>query len=265
METSPAEISTTAPQSRRTGWTRGLFRIGTALVDAVYPPTCLACRRATDATGTLCSACWVRMPFIERPFCERLGTPFAQDLGPGLLSPAAMSDPPVFERARAVVLYEEGPARHLVQRLKYGDRLDLVPAMARWMGRAGAELLRDTDLVVPVPLNRWRFFARRFNQAAVLAQAIARDAGLPFDPLALVRVKATRPQVGLTRVQRAENVQGAFKVPEEARPQLTGRRIVLVDDVLTSGATLNAAARALLRGGAVRVDALVFARVVTNA
>jgi ComF family protein len=204
------------------------------------------------------------MPFIERPFCERLGTPFAQDLGDGLLSPAAIAEPPVFERARAVALYEEGPVRKLVQQLKYADRLDLAPPMARWMARAGRELLSDADLLVPVPLYRWRLFTRRFNQAAVLARGVAELSGVAFDPMALVRVKATRPQVGLTRTQRAENVQGAFKVLPTDRIRVEGRKIVLVDDVLTSGATLNAAARVLIRAGAVRVDALVFARVMTH-
>lgn len=253
-----------AHTSRLTRLRQNTVRATSALFDQIDPPTCLACRRATDAPGTLCSPCWTRMPFIERPFCERLGTPFAQDLGPGLLSPAAMSDPPVFERARAVALYDEGPARQLVQRLKYGDRLDLVPAMARWMARAGAELTAEADLVVPVPLYRWRLFSRRYNQAAVLAQAIARQTGLLYDPLALTRVKATRPQVGLSRAKRAENVQGAFRVLPDAIARVGGQRVLLVDDVLTSGATLNAAARALLRGGAIRVEALVFARVVTN-
>lgn len=204
------------------------------------------------------------MPFIERPFCERLGTPFAQDLGDGLLSPAAIAEPPVFERARAVALYEEGPVRKLVQQLKYADRLDLAPPMARWMARAGRELLSDADLLVPVPLYRWRLFTRRFNQAAVLARGVAELSGVAFDPMALVRVKATRPQVGLTRTQRAENVQGAFKVLPTDRIRVEGRKSVLVDDVLTSGATLNAAARVLIRAGAVRVDALVFARVMTH-
>lgn len=259
----------TAAEDARThvslaAWRGFLARAATALADAVYPPSCLACRCATEAAGTLCPACWSRMPFIERPFCERLGTPFPQDLGDGLLSPAAMAEPPVFGRARAVALYEEGPARRLVQRLKYGDRLDLAPAMARWMTRAGKDLLTDADLLVPVPLHRWRLFSRRFNQAAVLARAIGRQSGVAFDPAILVRVRPTRPQVGLTRVQRADNVQGAFKAPEASRHRLDGRKIVLVDDVLTSGATLNAAARVLIRAGAARVDALVFARVMTH-
>ena len=236
-------------------------RAAASLVDRIYPPSCLACQAATGAAGTLCPRCWTLMPFIERPFCERLGTPFAQDLGAGMLSPAAMAEPPVFERARAVALYNEGPARHLVQRLKYGDRLDLAPAMGRWMTRAGGELLADCDLVLPVPLHRWRLLSRRFNQAAALAREIGRLSGRSFDPLVLARVRATRPQVGLTRAMRAQNVQGAFRVREEARARLAGARVVLVDDVLTSGATLNAASRVLLRGGAARVDVLVFARV----
>lgn len=238
------------------------FRL-TRIADLAYPPCCLACKAAVDAAGSLCPSCWVAMPFIERPFCERLGTPFAQDLGPGLLSPAATSDPPVFARARAVTTYDEGPARQLVQRLKYADRLDLAPAMARWMARAGAELTAESDLVIPVPLHRFRLWSRRFNQAALLAHGVARQAGLPYAPLALRRVKRTRPQVGLTRDARAANVQGAFKVPPDAAPQLAGARILLIDDVLTSGATLNAASRVLLRAGAARVDVLTFARVVT--
>jgi ComF family protein len=205
------------------------------------------------------------MPFIERPFCERLGTPFAQDLGPGLLSPAAHADPPVFARARAVATYDEGPARILVQRLKYADRLDLAPAMARWMARAGAELTAEADMVIPVPLHRFRLWTRRFNQAALLAKGVADHAGLRYAPLALKRVRRTRPQVGLTREARAANVQGAFRVPPEAAPGVAGARVLLVDDVLTSGATLNAAARVLLRAGAARVDVLTFARVVTGA
>jgi ComF family protein len=137
--------------------------------------------------------------------------------------------------------------------------------MGAWMTRAGADLLADADLLVPVPLHRRRLLARRFNQAALLASVIARRSQVPWDAFALARVKPTPPQVGLSRVQRARNLQGALRVPEEARLRIEGRRVVLVDDVMTSGATTNAAARALLRGGATQVDVLVFARVVTEA
>ena len=190
--------------------------------------------------------------------------PFEHDLGDGLLSPDVMAHPPVWTRARAVARYEDGPARRLVHRLKYGDRLELSANMGRWMARAGAELLAEGQLLVPIPLHRRRLFTRRFNQAAALADAVSKASGVPADALALVRVKPTVPQVGLSRAQRADNVQGAFRVSEAARPRIVGRRLVLVDDVMTSGATANACARVLLRAGAEQVDVLVFARVVTH-
>jgi ComF family protein len=183
------------------------------------------------------------------------------DLGVPLVSPAAMADPPVFARARAVARYDE-TARLLVQRLKYSDRLDLAPALGAMMARAGAELAADCDVIVPVPLHRWRLWSRRFNQAMALARIVVAAHDRPIDPALLARVKRTRPQVGLTRVQRGENLQGAFRVPREHRHRLKGKRVLLIDDVLTSGATANAAARALLRGGAAAIDVLAFARVV---
>jgi ComF family protein len=246
-----------------------LHRLGAsvarAVLDLVYPPGCLACRGAVSQVGTLCPACWRRMRFIERPFCERLGTPFSQDLGPGLLSPEAMADPPVWTRARAVCAFDEGPARQLVYRLKYGDRLDLAPTLGGWMARAGAELLEEADLVVPVPLHRRRIAARRYNQASALARTVSQASGVPCALQALERIKPTPPQVGLSKLQRAANMQGAFRVPEAASALITDRRIVLIDDVLTSGATTNAAARALRRTGAAEVDVLTFARVVLDA
>jgi ComF family protein len=239
---------------------------GHRALDILYPPSCLACRRATAAHYALCPECWGQMRFIERPYCERLGTPFAQDLRtPGLVSPEAMADPPVFGRARAVVRYDDGPARRLVHRLKYSDRLELARPLGAWIARAGAEILAGADLIVPVPLHRLRLMSRRFNQAATLAHRISEASAVPVNTQALTRVKPTPPQVGLSRLQRAGNVQGAFRVPDEAKPNIFGMRIVLVDDVLTSGATANAASRALLRGGAKGVDVLVFARVVTSA
>ena len=242
-----------------------LSRLSAALLDIVFPPACLACRKAIETHGALCPSCWDRMGFIERPYCERLGTPFAQDLGAeGLLSPEAIANPPVYARARAVARFDEGPARQLVHRLKYGDKLDLAKPMGAWMARAGAEILTEADMLVPVPLHRNRLWTRKFNQSAELAQVVARHCGVPMDAFALARIKPTVPQVGLTRTKRAENVQGAFRVPDEARFRLIDRNVVLVDDVLTSGATINAASRALLRGGAKRVDVLVFARVVTG-
>src|SRR6202453_2019702 len=238
-------------------------RAGSAALDTLYPPVCLACRTATSEAGALCWRCWRAMRFIERPFCDRLGTPFEHDLGEGLLSPQAVTDPPVFQRARAVARFEDGPARRLVHRLKYSDRGELAAPMAAWMARAGADILAEADAITPVPLHARRLWTRRFNQAAALGREIARRAGKPFEPELLRRIKATRSQVGLSREQRLQNMQGAFRAPPAA--PVRGRRIALVDDVLTSGATANAAARALLRAGATQVDLIVFARVVTSA
>ncbi len=247
---------------------KALQQAGAAALDLLYPPVCLACRRAIGAHGGLCPSCWSAMRFIERPYCERLGTPFEADLAAGetgrMISAAALADPPVFARARAVARFEEGPARLLVHRLKYGDRLELAEPMGRWMARAGAELLDQADLLVPVPLHRLRLAQRRFNQSAALARAVSKASGVPLNGGILTRPKPTPPQVGLTRRLRAKNVQGAFEVAVERRIDLAERRVVLVDDVMTSGATLNAAARILLRAGAKQVDALVFARVVPD-
>jgi ComF family protein len=238
---------------------------GAALLDFVYPPTCLVCRRAVSQHGALCPACWREIAFIERPFCERLGTPFERDLGqPGLISPEAAANPPVFARARAVARYDSDKARSLAHRLKYNDRLELAGPMGRWMARAGSDLLADADLIAPIPLHRLRLAARRFNQAAELARVVSRECGTPVETLALQRVKATTPQVGLSRAQRSTNLSGAFRVDPERAAALQGRNIVLIDDVLTTGATANAAARALLKAGAARVDLLVFARAVTS-
>ena len=232
---------------------------GRAALDFFFPPTCLACRAAVSEADALCGACWRGMRFIERPFCDRLGTPFDHDMGEGVLSARAVDDPPAFARARAVACFEEGPARRLVHRLKYSDRMELARPMGRWMARAGREILAEADAVTAVPLHMTRLWKRQFNQAAALAKIVAKASGKPLELGLVERVRATRSQVGLTRAQRAENLHGAFRVPEAA--PLKGRRIVLVDDVLTTGATANAAARALLKGGAKAVDVLVFARV----
>jgi ComF family protein len=202
------------------------------------------------------------MPFVARPYCERLGTPFSVDLGGPLISPAAMADPPVADRQRAVARHD-GTARDLVHRLKYNDRQELALAMGRMMTNAGQELLQDADILIPVPLHWTRLWQRRFNQAAALAHVIAGQTGLPVMPELLRRRKRTRRQVGLTRAERQDNLQGAFIVPADLKEHLRGKRILLIDDVATTGATGNAAARILLRAGASHVDILTFSRVVT--
>jgi ComF family protein len=230
-----------------------------ATLDLALPPLCASCREPVEGRG-LCPACWSKLSFIARPYCERLGIPFAYDPGPGILSMEAIADPPAYNRARAAVRFDE-ISRALVHSLKYGDRLDLAPMMGHWMSRAGREILAEADALVPVPLHWRRQWARRFNQSAMLAAAISAESRVPIAAGVLKRVKATAQQVGLTRTERASNVQGAFKVPEESKAAASNRRFVLVDDVLTSGATVEGCARALNRAGAANVDVLIFARV----
>ena len=246
------------------GALRVLRVAGTALLDVLYPSHCMACPEAVQGQRGLCPRCWSKLRLIERPFCERLGVPFDQDLGPGLLSPAAIAHPPVFGRARAVTCFEDGPARTLIHHLKYGDRPDYAGTLGHWMARAGCEIVHTADVIVPIPLHRRRLWWRRYNQAALLAQAVARRANKPVSLQALERVKPTRSQVGMTRAERAANIQGAFRLSRDGLA-LRGARVLLIDDVLTTGATANAAARVLLRGGVAGVDLLVFAQVVTMA
>lgn len=240
----------------------GLLRTGgRRLLDLAVPPACAACRAPVADQEGLCARCWGEMALIERPYCERLGIPFAYDLGPGALSAQAIADPPAFDRARAVARYDETAGR-LVRALKYRDRQDIGRVMGRMMARAGSELLEDADLLVPIPLHRTRLLMRRFNQSALLAAAISRASGVPVSIDSLVRVRSTKHQVGLSATERETNVRGAFRVRPQALPEISGRRLVVVDDVLTSGATATAAVRTLKRAGAARVDVLVFARVV---
>jgi ComF family protein len=229
-------------------------------LDIALPTLCVSCHEPVAGEG-VCAACWAKLSFIAPPFCARLGIPFVYDPGPGFLSMEAIASPPAYQRARAAVGYDD-VARIMVHALKYQDRTDLAPTMGRWMARAGCELLGEADALVPVPLHWRRSWSRRYNQSGALAHIISRETRLPVVGDTLRRVRPTLQQIGLSKSDRALNVQGAFKVPLEKKSSIQGRRIVLVDDVLTSGATVDACARALLRARAAQVDVLVFARVV---
>lgn len=230
-------------------------------LDLVLPPVCVACSTRVMDPHALCAACFARVPWIEAPVCARTGVPFAHDIGPNAVSAAALADPPPYARARAAAVHA-GVARDLVLALKYADRTELARMMARPMLRAGHDLLAVAEVIVPVPLHPGRLFRRRFNQAALLGAEIGRARGLPVAPAALRRTKATTKQVGLGRGERARNVAGAFRVPIEEIPAVRGRRVLLVDDVVTTGATVAACTRALKRAGAAEVDVLTFSRVV---
>lgn len=231
-----------------------------AAADLVVPPVCLACHRPLAAQTAVCAVCWTEIDFIRPPLCDRLGIPLPFDVGEGAVSAAAVADPPEYDRARAVARFD-GVMRELVHDLKFRDRHEARALFGRWLAEAGRELIADADLLVPVPLTRRRLLARRFNQAAILAQEVGRHATARYAPLVLGRVRSRPPQVGLSRQQRRDNVAGVFAVPSEARDGIAGARIVLVDDVITTGATVRAAARALKKAGAARVDVLALAMV----
>jgi ComF family protein len=202
--------------------------------------------------------------FIRPPVCELLGLRFASDIGGRADSGAAAARPPPYERARAAAHYS-GEMRTLVHKLKYADRQDVRVLLGRWLCDAGRELLPGADVIVPVPLSRWRLLWRQFNQAAVLARELSRHSGVATDPLLLTRARTTRSQVGLTHDQRRRNVAGVFAVTRSARRRLAGRNVLLVDDVITTGATAEACARVLKRAGAARVDVLALAMVTNEA
>jgi ComF family protein len=248
-----------------TAWGLRTIRSGTAaivarLADTLFPPVCLACREPVGSHDALCPGCWTRIEFIRPPICDRLGMPMPFSTGERMVSAAAVADPPDYDRARAVARYD-GTVRRLVHDLKFRDRQDSRRLLAQWMTIAGKDLLEEAQLIVPVPLGRWRLISRRFNQAAMLGEEVARLAAKDFEPLALVRTRHTRSQVGLTRSERRENVRGAFAVPAALQPRIAGRGVLLVDDIVTTGATVGAAARALKRAKAARVDVLAVAMV----
>ncbi len=237
-------------------------RLAAGTLDLVLPPQCLSCGAIAEGEASLCAGCFSGIRFLSQPLCDGCGYPF--ELGEGAtaaLCAACLRRAPSFDRARAVFVYDD-ESRGLVIGFKHADRTHAAPAFARWLARAGAELINECDLIAPVPLHRWRLFSRRYNQAALLALALARLTAKPCVPGLLRRVRATPSQGGLGRLGRARNVRGAFAVTERERERLAGRRVLLIDDVLTTGATAVEAARALKAAGAAAVDVLTLARVV---
>lgn len=230
-------------------------------LDLVLPPLCLTCKAVVSEPGSLCAPCWSQMTFLEAPLCAACGHPFDVDLGPDAVCGLCVEDPFPFRRARAVFRYNDA-SKALILRFKHADRLEGAPAFARWMARAGAALLAQSDVIVPVPLHRWRLWSRRYNQAAVLALALGKLCARPVETSVLIRPKRTPSQGHLGRADRARNVRGAFAVPPELSVKIQGKTVLLIDDVMTTGATLAACADALKKAGAAHVDALTLGRVV---
>lgn len=237
--------------------------LGRQVLDLLLPPLCPLCGALVAEPGTLCPACWGAVEFLAPPLCERCGVPFPFDAGEGLECGACATQAPPWRRARAVVRYDEN-SRRLALALKHADRTDLAPALGRWMARAGAELLAEADLVAPVPLHWFRLWRRRYNQAALLAWVAARAAAKPVLMDLLVRRRPTPALGGLGRDERARAVRGAFALHRRHGDRVAGRAVLLIDDVLTSGATAGECARVLLKAGAKAVDVLTLARVTRD-
>ena len=235
-----------------------------AVLHVLYPPLCISCAEPVSSDFGLCADCWRETPFVAGLVCDKCGLPLpGDDPVEKALCDDCLTIARPWNRGRSALCYADN-ARRLVLALKHGDRMDLAHVAARWMGRAAGPILRPGQLAVPVPLHWWRLVRRRYNQAALLSRAIARAAGLDHCPDALVRQLSTGTQDGKTRDARFANLVGAFSVPDRRRPVVAGRDILLVDDVMTSGATFAAATEALLQAGARSVDVLCLARVAKD-
>ena len=233
-------------------------------IDFLLPPRCFGCGVGIEQQGSLCADCWSGLHFITRPFCTICGYPFEYDAGDGTLCSACLSQEPPFQSARAVFRYDDG-SKHLILSFKHGDKTDGARAFGQLLYRAASDILQRTDRIIPVPLHRWRLFERRFNQSALIGQSLSRLTGLPLDTDHLIRHRSTESQGGLNRRQRHRNVQGAFKVRNGTVKPYHGQTVVLVDDVYTTGATVSACARALLKAGAAEIHVLTLARVAEAA
>lgn len=238
-------------------------RVGSAMCDHLWPPMCAACDEPVQGSGGMCADCWDAVTFLGAPQCHACGVPFPFDPGTGALCAACTRARPPYDRARAAFLYDDA-SRSMILAFKHADRTDLVPSLVTWLARPAAPLVRDADVVAPVPLHWGRLLRRRYNQSALLSNALARRTGVQAVPDLLIRKRRTGTQGRKSWSARKRNVQGAFRVRPRHVHALRDKRVLLVDDVMTTGATVEACAHALLRAGAGAVDVITIARVITS-
>lgn len=232
-------------------------------LNLLYPPHCLTCQSAIVSSNNLCAQCWSKLRFISAPICPVMGTPFGTDMGPNMLSAEAIAHPPPFARARAAVLYDQ-LARQLVSQFKYGDRLENAKLLARAMAVAGADYWQGDVVLVPVPLHWRRRLSRKYNQSQLLADELSVLTGARVANDWVKRVKSTKRQVGLSSKDREKNVRGAFKLTPKFLEYYRGETIVIIDDVVTTGATVEAITRCFPKKNRASVNVLSFARVVSD-
>lgn len=235
------------------------------MIQAIYPPQCITCAALVDSDFGLCPDCWRDTPFLSGAVCDKCGSPVAGEADEtGVLCDDCLQVARPWGRGRAALLYQDN-ARRIVLALKHGDRMELARSAAPWLMRAAAPLLQPDTLVVPVPLHWWRLVRRSYNQAALLSAGLARLAGLQHCPDALLRPRNTGSQEGRDRDARFRGMQGAIVANPRRRAWMMGRPVLLVDDVMTSGATFAAAAEACHAAGASSVAVLALARVAKQA
>ena len=236
-----------------------------AALHLIYPPRCLSCDALVTTDFGLCGHCWRETPFISGLVCDRCGTPLpGKDNGQPEYCDDCLTIARPWNRGRAALLYRDN-ARRMVLQLKHGDRLDLAGPVAGWLLRAVQPILEPGMLVAPVPLHWMRLFRRRYNQSALVSARLARNAGLDHCPDLLIRRRATPSQEGRDRVGRFANLDGALALHPRRAGRVKGRHVLLIDDVMTSGATFAAAAEACLAGGASAVSVAALARVAKDA
>ncbi len=239
----------------------GAAALSRLALDAALPARCLVSDELVGQSGQIAPAAWGRIQFIEKPICESCGAPLPFDVGAGAICGGCAAHTPVYDHARAVFVYDDA-SRAMILNYKHGGRMDGVAAYARWMARAGADILGESHFIAPVPLHYTRLVRRRFNQSAILAQRIGCLARLPVAVDLLKRDRRTPSQYGKNWRERHRNVAGVFSVRPRWRARVQGAGVVLVDDVLTTGATVEACAKALKSAGARAVFVLTLARVV---
>ena len=248
------------PGALRAGGT--IAAAGSALMRVVYPPGCIACGASVAEPGALCAACWRETPFIHGAACDKCGVPLPGDADDGpLICDDCLTSARPWRHGRAAMVYD-GAARRMVLGLKHHDRHDITRPAGRWLARSARGVVRDDTLVAPVPLHWWRLVGRRYNQSALLAAALAREIDRPHCPDLLRRRRFTGTQDGRSREARRQNLEGAIAVHRHRTGLLEGRHVLLVDDVMTSGATLAACTEACFAAGADDVDVVVLARVM---